>query len=75
MTARRHQLGYRKAMDRMRWPGTRLVQTNSAYGCFHFVVPGGSVSQYTAELIKRHPLVKSGKDALFPGMSQTWRIS
>jgi hypothetical protein len=61
-------------MNRMRWPGTRLIQTNSTYGCFYFVAPGGHVSQYTAELIKRHPQVKSGKDALFPGMAQTWQI-
>ena len=67
-------LGYRKAIDRMRQPGTRLIKTNGAYGSVHYVVPGGHVEPTTAERLKKHPLAQAGMDGLFPGHEQTWRF-
>lgn len=64
-----------KALDLMRIPGTRLVQVHeSGNGRVYYVIPGGPVTDEIAEKIKAHPLVVAGKDGLFPGHSQTWRI-
>ena len=64
------------AMDAMRRPGARLIQTFSYYGKpDYWIAPaGGRVEQKIAEQIIAHPLVIGGKDALFPGHHQTWRI-
>lgn len=70
-------IGFKRAIEHMRKPGTRLVQMCSerAQGglCF-YVVPGGQVDPGVAEKIKKHPLVRGGKDGLFPGHDQTWRM-
>jgi len=39
------------------------------------VAPGGPVSEVTAKKIRAHPLAVPCGDALFPGLSQTWRMS
>jgi hypothetical protein len=40
-----------------------------------YIVPnGGRVDPKIAEQIKAHPQVKGAEDALWPGMSQTWRM-
>jgi hypothetical protein len=67
-------LGYRKAIDRMRQSGARLIKTHGACGYVHYVVPGGYVDPATAERLKKHPLVRAGEDGLFPGHTQTWRV-
>jgi len=63
------------AMDAMRRPGSRLVQTNYHGRPDFSIAPGGSrVEQKIAEQIIAHPQVIGGKDALFPGHHQTWRM-
>jgi hypothetical protein len=66
-------LSLKKARDAM-GKGAVLIDTHSPRGLTHCVVPGGPVDKSTAELIKSHPMVRAGKDALFPNMSQTWRM-
>jgi len=39
-----------------------------------FVVPGGAVTDETAEKIKRRPDVAGQHDGLFPNHDQTWRM-
>jgi hypothetical protein len=73
-TDRKPTLSYRKAIDRMRMPETRLVQTHSPQGDAFYVVPGGYVEPDTAEKIIKHPQVVGSPDGLFPNMPQTWRI-
>jgi hypothetical protein len=64
------------AMDAMRRPGAVLIQTFSYYGKpDYWIVPGGGrVEQKIAEQIIAHAQVIGGKDALFPGHHQTWRM-
>jgi hypothetical protein len=64
------------AMDAMRRPDARLIQTFSYYGKpDYWITPsGGRVEQKIAEQIIAHPQVIGGRDALFPGHHQTWRI-
>jgi len=64
------------AMDAMRKPDARLIQTFSYYGKpDYWIAPGGGrVEQKIAEQIIAHPQVVGGKDALFPGHHQTWRM-
>jgi hypothetical protein len=67
-------IGFLKAMDLMRLPGTRLVRTRSTTGDVFYVVPGGYVEPDTAAKIIKHPQVVAGEDVMWPGMSQTWRL-
>jgi hypothetical protein len=68
-------IGFKKAIDLMRLPGTRLIKTyNGAGGSAHCVVPGGYIEPDVAEKIKNHPQVAAAPDGLWPGHSQTWRI-
>jgi hypothetical protein len=64
-----------KAADLMR-QGSRLVQMHNGpeKGISWFVVPGGEINADTAAAIIRRPDVEARYDALFPGMSQTWRM-
>jgi len=65
----------RVAMNLMRQPGAQMIQTNRKQLSLHYIVPkGGSVDPKIAEQIKRHPQVNGDEDALWPGMSQTWRM-
>jgi hypothetical protein len=67
-------LGYQRSIDLMR-VGSCLCKMHTAdKGFAHYVVPGGQVAAETAEKIKQHPLVRSGRDGLFPGHDQTWRM-
>jgi hypothetical protein len=70
-------LSFNRALDLMRFDGARLLKmhTNaSPEGVAHYVVPGGYVTPETAEKIKKHPLVASSHDGLWPGLEQTWRL-
>jgi hypothetical protein len=68
-------VGYKKAIDQMRLPGTRLIKTYyGSGGCVHYVVPGGYIEPDVAEKIKNHPQVTAGQDGLWPSHPQTWRI-
>jgi hypothetical protein len=74
---RKHEapLAYDRAMEAMRRPGTRLVQMHGGRDAGFYIVPrGGRVDDATAAKIMNHPLVRAGRDALFPGMSQTWTM-
>jgi hypothetical protein len=64
------------AMDAMRRQDARLIQTFSYYGKpDYWISPAGCrVEQNIAEQIMAHPQVEGGKDALFPGHHQTWRM-
>jgi len=64
-------LGFNKAMDLMRQPGTRLVNQAGSY----YVGPrGGYVEPDTAHKIIKYPQVVGSKDGMWPGMDQTWRL-
>jgi hypothetical protein len=67
-------LAYDKAMALMRRPDTRLIQTHGGRGAGYYVVPGGPVEDLVATKIMAHPLVRGGRDGLFPGHDQTWRM-
>jgi hypothetical protein len=67
-------IGLKKALDLLRKPATRMIRVNSDHGSQYYVVPGGYVDPQTAEKIKNHPQVTSGRDGLWPGHEQTWRI-
>ena len=64
------------AMNAMRRPDARLIQTFSYYGKpAYWIAPGGGrVEVKIAERIIAHPQVIGGKDALFPGHHQTSRM-
>ena len=62
------------ALERMR-EGSRLIHMHSKAGerCW-FVIPGGAVTDKTAEQIRQHPSIVGEKDGLFPGHDQTYRM-
>ena len=63
------------AMDATRRPGSRLIQTNYHNKPEFWIVPsGGRVEPNIAKQVIGHQQVAGGKDALFPGHHQTWRI-
>jgi hypothetical protein len=64
------------AMDAMRRQDARLIQTFSYYGKpDYWISPaGGRVEPDIAKRIIDDPQVVGGKDALFPGHHQTWRV-
>jgi len=63
------------AMDLMRRPDTRLIQTNYHGRPDFWITPsGGRVEPDIAKGIIAHPQVIGGRDALFPGYHQTWRM-
>ena len=72
---RKHEitLSEQQALARMRG-GSALVHMHGKPGRHWFVVPGGSVTDTTADRIRRHPAVLCGKDGLFPQHDQTWRM-
>jgi hypothetical protein len=65
-----NQLTRRKAVDAM-YRGAVLIKT---HGDDYFVVPGDRVTPLVAEQIMAMPNVRGQLDALWPGMSQTWRV-
>ena len=68
-------IGLRKALDMMRKPEVRLIKTKSANGDVYYLVPGGYVEPKTAEKLIQHPQVRGAEDGMWPGLSQTWRIT
>jgi hypothetical protein len=66
---------FNRAMDLLRKPDTRMIKQNSGGRTQYFIVAGGAVDEPTAQKIKDHPQVRAGRDGLFPGHEQTWRIS
>jgi hypothetical protein len=64
-------IAYTKALDMMRKPEVRMIKTGDVF----YVVPGGYVEPKTAEKLMQHPQVRAAEDGLWPGMSQTWRIT
>jgi hypothetical protein len=70
------EITFHRAMDAMRRPGARMIQTFSYYGKpdYSIVPNGGRINPDMAKRIIAHPQVIGGKDALFPGHHQTWRI-
>jgi len=70
-------LKYDRAIEAMRKPRARLVKMHlrQAVGGFAFyVVPVGPVEHVVADKIIAHPLVRAGRDCLFPGHDRTWRM-
>jgi hypothetical protein len=66
---------FNRAIDILRRPDTRMIKQNHNGRTQYYIVPGGRVDDETAQKIKNHPLVRAGRDRLFPGLDQTWRIS
>jgi hypothetical protein len=64
------------AMNFLRRRDARMIQTNiDGERCEYWIVPGGvRIEPKVAAQIKDHPQVRAGKDCLFPGLDQTWRI-
>lgn len=64
-----------RAMDAMRRPDARMIQTNYHGRPDYWIAPSGHrVEPDVAQKIIDHPQVVGGKDALFPGHHQTWRM-
>jgi hypothetical protein len=68
-------IGFLKALNMLRKPEVRLIKTKSANGDVFYISPGGYVEPKTAEKLMQHPQVRGAEDGLWPGMSQTWRIT
>jgi hypothetical protein len=66
---------YNRAMDQMRGPDARMVLINYHGKPDYWITPGGyRIDAEVAQKIIAHPLVRGGKDSLFPNMDQTWRL-
>ena len=65
---------FNRAMDAMRRPDARMIQTNFHGRPDYWITGGYRVEPDIAKKIIDHPQVIGGKDALFPGHHQTWRI-
>jgi len=63
----------KQALELMR-AGSALVHMHGTPQTEWFIVPGGPVSDITAEKIRSHALVKGQADGLFPKLDQTWRM-
>ena len=63
------------AMDAMRKQDARMVQTNCDGKPVFWITGAGRVEPTIAQQIINHPQVVGGKDALFPGHHQTWRMA
>jgi hypothetical protein len=65
------------ALDQMR-EGARLVRMHDKHGLeFYVIVERGrsrKIADETAAEILRHPKIVGCKDALFPGLDQTFRM-
>ena len=74
----KEMLTYDKAIALMRQPDARLVLLNNGRAPGGYFVTGvrggGHVDDAVAAKIMKHPLVRGGKDGLFPGHDQTWRM-
>ena len=64
-----------KALDLMR-KGSVMVREHSKDDTGeYFIAPGGPVSRPIALKIIEHPQVRGGRDGMWPGHEQTWRIT
>ena len=70
------KLTFHKALDLLRRPDARMVQTNiDGDRCEYWIVPGGHrIEPKLAAQLKVHPQVSGGKDCLFPNLDQTYRV-
>jgi hypothetical protein len=68
------KITFHRALDLLRRQDARLIQTNIKGRCEFWIVPGGKIEPEMAARLTAHPQVVGGKDALFPGHHQTWRI-
>jgi hypothetical protein len=64
----------KKALNLMRKPGRRMICEMVQGSCRYYITGEREIPLITAEKLKKHPQVIAGKDALFPGMDQTWRM-
>ena len=63
------------AMNVMRKPDARMIQTNYSGRLNYGIAPYGiGLEPEVARQIINHPQVVGGKDSLFPGLDQTWRM-
>jgi hypothetical protein len=62
------------AAELLRDSRRRLMRMHTPNGLKWYVVPGGAVSDQTAEKILARPDVHVFDDGLFPGIPQTYRI-
>lgn len=67
-------LSFNKAFAALSLPGARMMVMHTIQGDFHYVIPGGRVSDEDAAKIKTRANVETFDDGLFPGHTQSWRI-
>ena len=60
--------------ERLMRTGSRLVHMHTN-GPTWFLVPGGPTTNEVATKLREHPAVIGGRDGLFPGLDQTWRMA
>lgn len=58
-----------KALDRLRAGGVMIRE-----GGEYYLIPGGRLDPNLAAKLKSHPQVSGGRDGMWPGHEQTWRI-
>ena len=58
-----------KALDSLR-KGAVVIRE----GEYYYLIPGGRIELALAAKIKEHPQVMVGRDGMWPGHEQTWRI-
>jgi hypothetical protein len=68
------KMTFHRAIDLLRCRDARLIQTNNKGGPEFWIVLGGKVEPEMAARLIAHPQVRGGKDSLFPGLDQTYRI-
>ena len=71
-------IGFRKARDMLRLPGRSLMLMHthtSKDGRAYYIVPGGYVEPEVAHKLIELPECRANGDGLFPGVTQTWKIS
>jgi hypothetical protein len=68
-------LRFDNAVNLMHRKESRLVQMNTPTGKKFFILPrGGAVKDADAKAIMARPDIVGMKDALFPGLDQTFRM-
>ena len=68
------KITFHRALDLLRIQEARMIQTNIRGRSEFWIVPGGKIEPEMAARLMTHPQVIGGKDALFPGHHQTWRM-
>jgi len=69
-------IAFKVATEMLRQPGCILIEmkTKTRDGHEFYIVPGGPVSEETAQKILEHPLCHKVDSGLFPGISQSWSL-